>query len=69
MTSFMLTAFIISCGYSHLMCLTSMMSYDVCKKMQILYAHNLTPMRKLRIPPVSTLLYAHNVIAVTLCHI
>ena len=46
-TSFMLTALIISYACSCLMHLTDMMSYDVFKRIQILCVHNSTRMRKL----------------------
>ena len=51
MTPFMLTSLmpVISCGCSYLIHLTAMMSYDVCKRIEILCVHNLTRMLDLRI--------------------
>ena len=60
----MLTALVVCYGWSHLMRLTAMMSYDVCKKIKILCVYKSTRMRKLRILSIFTLLHAHGPMAV-----
>ena len=62
--SVMLTALKISYACSYLMHLTAMMSYDACKRIQILCVHNSTRMRKLRISSVFKLRYTHDIMAV-----
>ena len=64
MTPFMRTALRISHGCSHLIHLTAIMSYNVCKGVQILWVHNSMRMRELCISSVFTLLYAHDIMAV-----